>query len=227
MTTDATTQTTDAAASTAPDTAGDWLGGTEASEGTTPPDAGQATETPPQEGADGADQTATDSDDAADGEGAGAPEAYEDFTLPDGMDMDQESLAQFTETAKGLDLDQAKAQQLIDLAAQHTERVVAKQGEAWAAQRAEWREQAKADEEIGGRNADASRAAAKRAMDRYGDDDLKSFLRDTGFGDHPGLLRAFARMGKAIAEDSIETSGQQGTSRPLASAFFPNSDMKD
>ena len=43
-----------------------------------------------------------------------APEAYEDFTLPEGMEMDADVLGEFQSLAKELNIPQAKPQQLTD-----------------------------------------------------------------------------------------------------------------
>ena len=43
---------------------------------------------------------------------------------------------------------------------------------------------------------------AKSALDTFGNDALKSLLVETGFGNHPEIIRFMYRAGKAISEDS-------------------------
>ena len=44
----------------------------------------------------------------------GAPEAYEEFTLPEGVEISEEDLTSFHTLGKELDLTQAQAQELVD-----------------------------------------------------------------------------------------------------------------
>ena len=64
---------------------------------------------------------------------------------------------------------------------------------------ARWASRAKADPEIGGAGFDANVAYAKRAIDRFGDDRLRGTLAQTGMGNHPELIRMFARVGRDLA----------------------------
>jgi hypothetical protein len=52
---------------------------------------------------------------------------------------------------------------------------------------------------------------AKRAMQQFGDDDLRDFLNSTfkdgvKFGDHPALIRAFGRIGRGMGEHGFVTA---------------------
>ncbi|MGP5352520.1 hypothetical protein [Pseudomonas helleri] len=139
----------------------------------------------------------------------GAPEAYEDFTLPEGMEMDVEILGEFKNLAKELNIPQAKAQQLIDFQSQ----LASKQAEAYQTavtkQAQDWAAEIKNDPEIGGENYDKSVASAIKVIQAFGDPALTELLNDSGLGNNPALFRFCHRISAAISEDKFVMPGSQ------------------
>ncbi|AVJ21002.1 MULTISPECIES: peptidase [Pseudomonas] len=139
----------------------------------------------------------------------GAPEAYEDFTLPEGMEMDVEILGEFKNLAKELNIPQAKAQQLIDFQSQ----LANKQAEAYQAavtkQAKDWAAEIKSDPEIGGENYDKSVASAIKVIQSFGDPALTELLNTSGLGNHPALFKFCHRISAAISEDKFVMPGSQ------------------
>ena len=140
---------------------------------------------------------------------AGAPEAYEDFTLPEGMEMDAEVLGEFKNLAKELNIPQAKAQQLIDFQTQ----LATKQAEEYQAavvkQSQEWAASIKNDPEIGGENYEKSVASAIKVIQSFGDPALTELLNQSGLGNHPALFKFCHRISAAISEDKFVLPGSQ------------------
>ncbi len=181
---------------------------------TTATDATAATDATTQEGDQTAkDKAATDAADKAKDDGKdkpqGAPEAYVDFKLPEGMDMDADVLGEFKGLAKELNISQEKAQQLIDFQtklatkqAEEYQAAVTKQGEQWAAA-------VKSDPELGGENYDKSVASAVKVIQAFGDDGLKELLNTSGLGNHPALFKFCHRVSQAISEDKFVMPGSQ------------------
>lgn len=138
-----------------------------------------------------------------------APEAYEDFTLPEGMEMDADVLGEFKNLAKELNIPQAKAQQLIDFQTQ----LATKQAEEYQAavtkQSQEWAASIKNDPEIGGENYDKSVASAIKVIQSFGDPALTELLNTTGLGNHPSLFKFCHRISAAISEDKFVMPGSQ------------------
>ena len=54
---------------------------------------------------------------------------------------------------------------------------------------------------------DQNIALAKRAIDELGSESLSKALTESGFGDHPDMVKMMAKVGKFIAEDSIVGDG--------------------
>lgn len=148
----------------------------------------------------------------------GAPEAYE-FTAPDGKEFDADVLAQFAEAAKEANLPQDAAQKVLDKIAPA---LAAKQERMMEAARAEWAESAKADKEFGGDKLGENLGIAKKALESFGSPALTALLNESGLGNHPEIIRAFVKVGKAISEDRIVTGSGTTGPRDPAKTLFPN-----
>jgi hypothetical protein len=200
------TQPTDAAATTTQTT----TEGTQAQASTTPAEPAKADEgTTPEAGQKEPEKP------------AGAPETYE-FKAPEGGALSEDGIAAFGAFAKSQNLTQEAAQSLLDNLAP----VMAKrQADQVAAIKAGWLESAQTDKEIGGAKLAENTAVAKKALEKFGTPELISFLNDSGLGDHPEVIRAFFKVGKAISEDTVVT-GRQGQSSTAhatqAQRMYPN-----
>ncbi|MDW5502458.1 hypothetical protein R6Y99_21915 [Pseudomonas lundensis] len=127
-----------------------------------------------------------------------APEKYE-LAAPEGQELDANALAVFEPIAKELGLTQEQAQKLVDIYPQ----IQQQQAEAWSKQGEEWREQVKSDKEIGGDKYTANVGNAQKALDQFGSPALREYLETTLLGNHPELVRFFAKVGKAVSEDTM------------------------
>lgn len=173
-----------------------------------------------QENKAGTEQQKTEAEIAAEKEAAakaekdnkpeGAPEKYE-FTAGEGVELDAEALKDFEPVARELNLTNEQAQKLVDAYSTKILPLVQKQqAEAWQKQTEGWAEAVKADKEIGGANLTSSISSAQRALEIFGDADLKQYLNETGLGNHPALVKAFVKVGKAMSEDNMITGKESG-----------------
>lgn len=162
------------------------------------------------EGDDGADKPDADAGDDA----PGADEPYEGLTPPEGFEaLDAEAMTAATPLMRGLGLDNEKAQAFLNDAAPIITGMITKAREADAAQtkaqqdalRAEWAETIKADAEFGGAKFSKTVADAGVFMDRFLDQDGRDLLNASGLGNHPSLVRAFAKAGMHFAEGEVIT----------------------
>lgn len=155
----------------------------------------------------------------------GAPENYSEFSIPDGMTLDQDALNSFTPIARELNLTQDQAQKLVDM---YTDRINAFQSaqmETVANVRKGWVEGIKTDNEIGGAAMAEKVGLAVKALDKFGTPELRRALEESGLGDHPEMVRVFYRIGKSMAEDTIE-GGKGGAPvakpRSAAQILYPD-----
>lgn len=138
-------------------------------------------------------------------EAAGAPEKYE-FTAPEGSEFDSETLKVYEEAARELNLTNDAAQKLID---KMSPIMAQRQMERIEAVRNEWTEKSKTDKEFGGDKLNENLAVAQKALTKFGTDELKALLNESGIGNHPEVIRFFYRAGKSISEDTF-VGGHQG-----------------
>ncbi|MDF3570907.1 peptidase [Enterobacter cloacae] len=139
----------------------------------------------------------------------GAPEKYE-FKAGEGVELDTEALKDFEPVARELNLTNEQAQKLVDAYPKILAGVQQRQAEAWQKQTEGWAETVKADKEIGGDKLTANLSAAQRALDQFGTPELKEYLEGTGLGNHPELVKAFIKIGKAMSEDGMVDGSNQG-----------------
>lgn len=151
----------------------------------------------------------------------GAPEKYE-FKPAEGQELDTAALEQFEPIARELNLTNEQAQKMVDLYGTKIMPMVQKQqAEAWQKTTEQWAADVKADKEIGGDKLTANLSAAQRALEQFGDPELKEYLDSTGLGNHPALVKAFIKVGKAMSEDKVVTGGHESGGSDLISAFYP------
>lgn len=164
----------------------------------------------------------------------GAPEAYADFSIPEGHTLDAATIESATPIFRELGLSQDQAQKLVDF---YSARVadMAKETEGYMEQvRTEWRTQLSADKEIGGK-LDSVKVDIGRALDRLPTevrDNFKAAMDLTGAGDNPAIVKAMYSLAQLVNEgtpvrgDGPSPHGQTRTgveTRPsAASAMYPN-----
>lgn len=152
-----------------------------------------------------------------------APENYESFTLPDGMEMTEEESTQAKEVFKDLDLSQKQAQKLIDFEVKRGAEKDARIQSAWDKVNEGWVEDSKSDSEFGGTALNENLAVAKIARDAYGNDKFTEMLEVTGVGNHPEMIRFLVKAGKPLQDDKIlQGSHAGGAEKDAAKTLFPD-----
>lgn len=158
--------------------------------------------------------TKTDADKAK----SQVPDKYE-FTAPEGSTLNEGSLAHFSEISREIGLSQEQAQAVINKMAP----VIAAQSvEAVRAAQAEWKAAQVTDKEFGGDQLAANLGIARKALQAFGTPELTQLLNQSGLGDHPEILRAFYRAGKAISEDTFVSGNMGRAQTDPASVMFPS-----
>lgn len=151
----------------------------------------------------------------AEGDKPKGPEGELEIKLPAGMKVDDAALAAFKAVGKEAGLNSEQASKLAAWDAERQAKAVNDAVAAWEKQDDAWAAELKADPVIGGDKYDASVQAAQRAVRHFGGDDLRRFLIDHGIGNAPELVRAFAKIGGAMAEDKTSAgAGGNADTRP-------------
>jgi hypothetical protein len=124
--------------------------------------------------------------------------------LPDGMPYDEALEKAALPIAHKLGLTPQQLQGLVDFIADHRvaeataamQTMTARMDEAEQVLRKEW-----------GGGYERQLSLAARAAKRFGGEDLIAALNETGFGNNPHLVRAFAKVASLIAEDTMKSDG--------------------
>ena len=179
------------------------------------------------------DETAVENETSESETPVGAPETYEFNTKisDDSSELDPEVVTAFGEVAKELDLPQDAAQKVLDKVAPV---IQAKQAKVLEQVKTDWANDSQADKEFGGENLAENLEIAKKSLDAFGSDTLKSLLHETGFGNHPEIIRFMFKVGSAISEDSYVGNSEGAMSQgadpkdfnSIANALYSNQQNK-
>jgi hypothetical protein len=174
--------------------------------------------------ADGASTTATDATKTDDKPVAKAPEAYAEFTLPEGVKLEGEIGDAFKTLAKDLDLTQEQAQKAADFYASRMKAGEQSQQAQLEQASTAWLAETQADKELGGDKLAANVAIAQKALQTFGTQQLRDLLQQTGMGNHPEVIRMFYRAGKTISEDTFVANSKTSSTdqRTAAERLYPN-----
>jgi len=125
------------------------------------------------------------------------------ITLPDGAEINEDLMGQFKQIASEIGLNSETASKLADwYVGQQTKEVEALQNQGKA-----WMTELSGDPDFGGKNLEATVSQAKKALIRFGGEEVARGLAEMGLGNYPPLVKAFARVGRAIAEDNSGPGG--------------------
>jgi hypothetical protein len=153
----------------------------------------------------------------------GAPDKYEDFSLPEDFEADEEVLGEFKDFAKEAGLSQEKAQNLIDMQTKLQSRTMDQISKRVEKVQSDWKEATESDKEFGGKDLDANLAIARKALDKFGGKGINEALNETGMGNHPELVRLLVNVGKAMGEDDVLNDGTNpGGDKSAAEKMFPD-----
>ena len=164
-------------------------------------------------------------------EGAREPYEFNTKISDDTSELDPEVVTAFGEVAKELDLPQDAAQKVLDKVAPV---IQAKQAKVLEQVKTDWANDSQADKEFGGENLAENLEIAKKSLDAFGSDTLKSLLHETGFGNHPEIIRFMFKVGSAISEDSYVGNSEGAMSQgadpkdfnSIANALYSNQQNK-
>lgn len=165
-------------------------------------------------------------------EAAGAPEKYEDFKLPEGLELSPEVVTEVSGLFKELNLSQTQAQKLVDFHSKTlsaTAEAVSKTNmDTWLNQKATWKTEIKADPEIGGKLGEVKAKiggmyAALGPENAKLVTEFKAAMDLTGAGDNPAFIKLFHKLAERLGEGS-PVVGSTAKPKPgsAAQAMYPD-----
>lgn len=157
----------------------------------------------------------------------GAPETYDSFTVPEGFALEGERLEFAQGLFRELNLSQTAAQKAVEAfcKADAENQVTRTQFlESERAQRIEtWGQQAKS--ELGAKY-DESITLARAGVEAMKNDALMAAFESEGWGNHPELIKVFAKLGELTRGSGPkglegETTTTDRSSIPIANRLYP------
>lgn len=163
-------------------------------------------------------KTPEKADGQADATEGKAPETYEAFTFPEGIQVDEAMLAKAAPIFKDAGLSQENAQKLVSFYAETQAQAVAEQAAGFTKLKNDWAAELKADKEFGGDNFAKTIGAAKTLIGKYGDKELLTEMKEWGWANNPRLLKMLARMNADLSEDTLVTADAAHQAKPKSAA---------
>jgi hypothetical protein len=147
---------------------------------------------------------------------AEAPPAvtWTDFTLPEGVKLDDASMSTFKEVLGGELPPQERGQRLIDMHLQELQRrddaLSQHQIQVWNDTQTQWKDAVKADPELGGNRFNTTIQTCISAVNRFGGNaqqraELLQALDFTGAGNNPAIIRLITNMASRLSEGTPVT----------------------
>lgn len=164
---------------------------------------------------------------------AGAPEKYEAFNLPEGFEASEEIMTSAQEVFKAQNLTQAQGQALVDLYAKISADAAEAPVKFWVDKQNEWRNEIKADPEIGGSKLTKVKEdigkmyTAIVALDPKNADLVAEFrdaMNYTGAGNNPAFVKFMNIVSQRFIEGSHVPANPPADNKPksAAQALYPN-----
>lgn len=126
-----------------------------------------------------------------------------ELKLPEGIEVDKQFLEKAQAAWKEVGMPVEHQQKTLDMYVEYISAQTKAFEEMQAKQRADWREQIKADPELGGAKLEATLATVAKARDKFFGEDAVKLMELTGLGDHPAFVRALYQIGARVSEDTI------------------------
>ena len=127
--------------------------------------------------------------------------------LPDGLEYDEGFETAYKDLAFKAGLTPQQAKTIFDGYHEYIQTKSSSEGENAAAQSAEWVNSLKKEF---GKAYNERIELASRAVDTYGDGQLKEWLDNSGMGNNPMMVKLFAKIGEGIAEGRSDSAQQRG-----------------
>jgi len=116
---------------------------------------------------------------------------YGDFKLPEGFEVDGDTLSTFKGVAKEMKLSQEQAQKLVDLQTEFSAKQNKMMMDKWSELQNDWRKQSEAE------FTPADQGVIKQFWNRHADSELKEVVENTGLGNNPAFLRFLSKLARS------------------------------
>jgi hypothetical protein len=163
---------------------------------------------PADDGGDASDQSAVDK-----GKPGQSDSAELEIKLPEGAKVDETKLKAAKAVFKEAGLSSEAASKIVAWHLKQEQSDYEAFEAKWRKQGEDWLASIKADKDLGGERFKETASLAHKAMAKFGGADLAKDLEARGLSNHPGLVRFFAQVGKALKEDDSAAGGAPASTK--------------
>ncbi len=170
--------------------------------------------------------TTTETTDEETAEETPEPLTVESYNIPEGTEIDTDTLGSFTELMNNNELSRADlAQGIIDLQIETTQKAMESATEAaqtlWNGTQTTWQDEARALPNIGGDHMDKTLATIKKGLETVGaTKDTFAAMDLTGAGNHPEIIRVLHALTVNLGEGGPVRGSQTQVPRTQADKMF-------
>ncbi len=133
------------------------------------------------------------------------------LNIPQDMTLSEVQQAIFEEQARELGLDNVKAQKLLEISHRNAQ----EHARAHKQQVAAWGDEVRHDRELGGSSMESTLAYARAGLAKFDPQrKLYQVLQETGYANHPIVIRFLSAIGRAHAEDAVLLGSTVPTTLP-------------
>ena len=153
------------------------------------------------------------------------PVTIENLKAPEGFELQPEMANEFLEILNGDKPAEDKAQELLNLHAKVLNAASEASSEAWDNLQTQWKDEVKADPDVGGTKLQPALSNIGKLIDEFGNDDLKAVFDTTGAGNNVHMIKFLNKIADVLTEGKFfkaGTPGAQDDPDAAAKRLFPS-----
>jgi hypothetical protein len=169
------------------------------------------------------DKSEADDKDKSETDDAPIVLTVEDITFPDGVEVDETLRDEFLAVLNDRDKPvKEQAQALIDLQVKAAQAASEASSKQWGEMQTQWKDEVKADPDIGGEKLQPAIANIGKLIEQYGSTDLVKVLDFTGAGNNVHMIKFLAGMAEKLTEGTPTTGTPTNQQTDAAARMFPS-----
>lgn len=151
------------------------------------------------------------------------PLTRDQIVLPEGFAPADEALDKFVETLNNSELTaQERATALINLQAEVMTAASEASSAAWTSMQDQWRDEVKADAEVGGDKMQPTLDSINRLVSEYGSKELVDVFGLTGAGNNIHMIKFLSKISGVLTEGGYATGTPASSETTAAQRMFPS-----
>lgn len=153
------------------------------------------------------------------------PLTVEKLLVPEGFELQPEMANEFLEILNGDQSPEDRANALLALHSKTLTAASEASSEAWDSMQEEWKNEVKADPDVGGTKLQTTLTNIGKLVDEFGDDQLKPLFATTGAGNNIHMIKFLNKIANVLTEGNFfkaGTPGGQDDPDAAAKRLFPS-----